>query len=276
MRLRMQIPLMIGLLTVVMHPGAIGPSVTHAKDMPWLVLLLDEGEPGYPGAIGDLVFRDSEGRIYGRDGHSCSDAVEHPGHVGIYVGNDKVIHALGFFDGIEFVGEVMETPLTPSPGVRTFYSDQQGVVIHGPLGSKTHRKLLHNPNAKTLRENIVFLAKQQIGEGYDNDFHQQKGGGDDDWTCSGLAEKIYESCAGQTLIYHDDYGDNHLYAGGLDITPDGYEYHLAAFHCYFQSNVEFSQVPSSIFLGRWFGFPPQQFIFFPYTQFVQPTLIDSF
>ena len=39
----------------------------------------------YPQQIGDLVFRDSDGQIYGRDGIGFSLATSHPGHVGIYI-----------------------------------------------------------------------------------------------------------------------------------------------------------------------------------------------
>ena len=55
----------------------------------------------YPRAKGDLVYRDSEGFIYGRDGDYClppwnANAKENPGHVGIYIGGIQVIHAFGW------------------------------------------------------------------------------------------------------------------------------------------------------------------------------------
>jgi protocatechuate 3,4-dioxygenase beta subunit len=240
----------------------------------------------YPKTRGDLVFRDSEEKIYGRDGDVCAppsfgyaNAVQHPGHVGIYVGNDMVIHALGW---IGAGTEVKKNRLSLLPGIQTFYSDDNGEQVHYPLGAKTHKDLLNNSNAHILRENIIYLAERQTGEEYDANFAQQKGPDSGDWTCCGFVEKVYESCAGQTLIYHEqeegyNYGDEDLYAGGLNITPDGHEYHIFNSVCYFQTNVEFSQIiPSTIFnlIGREFDL--ESYIYFPYTQFLQPKLIDSF
>ena len=222
----------------------------------------------YPKAVGDLVYRDSNEKIYGRDGDLCITAATHPGHVGIYVGDDKIVEALDLF------GEVMENPLTFVEGERSFYSDKDGGKAHNPLGAKAHRDLVNNPNATTLRDNIVWLAKRQVGEGYDSNFYTQKGPDADDWTCVGLTEKVYESCAGKELIYHDDYGDENLYEGGLNITPDGYDWKILNTFCYYQEAVEFSQVNPNISLGR--SFWGNEFIFFPWTQFNQETLIDSF
>ena len=241
------------------------------------------GNVEYPKAKGDLVFRDSNGTIYGRENDWCFTAVLHPGHVGIYIGDDKIIHALGYWDGIKkgFVGEVIETPLSLTPGERSFYSDDSGNnKIHNSLGAKTHSDLQNNPKANALRDMIVQLAFDQKGEGYDNNFSQQKGPDSDDWTCCGLVEKIYESCASDALIFHPNYGDEDLYAGGLNITPDGHEYHFFNTACYWQTDVEFSQIlASEIPLGRTFQTGeelPRKYIFFPYTQFLQPTLTDSF
>ena len=239
----------------------------------------------YPQDIGDLVYRDSNFQIYGRDGVSVSMAINHPGHVAVYVGNGKVVEALGhglwIFPGV--TGEVMETPLAASPGVHSYYeqwsnntADYDGVADHGHMGAKTHNALLNNPNALTLRQNIKMLALNQVGEGYDNDFSDQKGPGADQWTCVGLAESVYEWCAGQTLpSQYASYGDQSQYAGGLNITPDGYEYHSWDVIAYYQNNVEFSQIPTTLLLGRQLD-GSTFFVFFPYTQFQQPTLIDAF
>ena len=121
----------------------------------------------------------------------------------------------------------------------------------------------------------MLLALDQVGEGYDNNFSDQKGPGGDEWTCVGFAEKIYESCGGQEIIPDPaNYGDESAYAGGLNITPDGYEYHFNDTICYYQKNVEFSQVPTTLLFGRRFGLT--YYVFFPHTQFEQSTLVDSF
>ena len=132
-----------------------------------------------PQAIGDLVYRDSDGQIYGRDGVSTGMATSHPGHVGIYVGNGQIAHALGtsWWFVPDVSGEVMVTPLAASAGVHSFYEDwgkEDGVEDHGHMGAKTYRDLQNNPNAATLRQNIVLLALDQVGEGYDNNFSDQK------------------------------------------------------------------------------------------------------
>ena len=170
--------------------------------------------------------------------------------------------------GVPTAGEVMLTPLHASAGVHSFYEDwsdagtYDGVEDHGHMGAKTHGSLVSNPNALTLRQNIVLLALNQVGEGYDNDFTDQKGPGPDQWTCVGFAEAVYEYCAGQALpASYPSYGDESQYAGGLNITPDGYEYHYIR-GCIIQNRVEFSQIlPSLGAVGREFW--PAFYVFFP-------------
>ena len=244
------------------------------------------GYQAYPQQAGDLVFRDSKGQIYGRDGTGLAMATDHPGHVGVSIGNGQVVEALGYGQWLipNVAGEVMVTPLAASPGVHSFYEEwsdsgaYDGIEDHGHMGAKTHGNLLTNPYAATLRSNIVLLAMAQVGQGYDNGFGQQKGPGNDEWTCCGLAEKVYESCAGQTPKYGTAYGDASQYAGGLNITPDGYVWHSDPFSFFYENSVEFSQIPSNLLLGRIFGDFPfiGYFIFFPYSQFQQATLMDSF
>jgi hypothetical protein len=49
----------------------------------------------------------------GSDGDLCATAFFHPGHVGIYVGENKIIHALGWD---VLWGEVVKTPLIATSG----------------------------------------------------------------------------------------------------------------------------------------------------------------
>ena len=234
-----------------------------------------------PQAPGDLVFRDSDHQIYGREGIDLTLAVSHPGHVGIYIGSRQVVEALATTDIIiaPVAGEVMVTPLDAQVGVHSFYEDwsdagtYDGIEDHGHMGAKMHINLVNNPQADVLRANIVQLAMDQVGEGYDNDFSDQKGPGNDQWTCCGLTEKVYESCAGQSIIVPASYGDEAPYVGGLNITPEGYHFNILP-GFYFENDVEFSQIPSTFVFGRFF--PVANYIFFPYTQFLQPTLRDAF
>jgi len=236
-----------------------------------------------PKQMGDLVFRCSLDKIYGRDGTGL-DVYLRPGHVGIYIGEGQIIHALGWepawFPWVPLVGEVIQTPINPVEGERSFYdADEDGDRDdndHHPLGSKTHINLYANPKEQTLRDNIVFLATDQVGKGFDNNLWEQKGPNSDDWTCCGLSEKVYESCYGQLLIYHAHYGDEIGYAGGLNITPDGYIRHFNDTIPYYQNGVEFSQVPTYWPIGRTFDGGIQPFIFFPYTQYEQSNLRWAF
>ena len=254
-----------------------------------------------PKAIGDLVYRDSDGLIYGCDLDDATP-ISNPGHVGIYIGNNLVIHAYGWMDiggetkiKINCIGPV--PPQTPTFGFPPFMPHGDGSFFynnfcqkHGnSIGTKTHENLKDNPYAKRLRQNIVVLAKKQLGEEYDADFDQQKGPNSGDWTCSGFVEKIYESCAQDILIYAEDfggsYGDTLWYKGGLDITTDGMDYQD---NCdgHFQSLTEFSgcwDPPLTFGIGGR-EFPEicsgwtclAKFFFYPYTQYLQSTLIDSF
>ncbi len=246
-----------------------------------LVTLSSSAFQPEPQAPGDLVFRDSNHQIYGREGISLTLAVNHPGHVGIYIGSRQVVEALATSAIIiaPVAGEVMVTTLDAQAGVHSFYEDwsdggtYDGIEDHGHMGVKIHTNLVNNPQASVLRANIVQLAIDQVGEGYDNDFSDQKGPGDDQWTCCGLSEKVHESCAGQSLIVPGSYGDETPYVGGLNITRDGHHFDLLP-DFYFERDVEYSQIPSTYLFGRYF--PVASYIFFPYTQFLQPTLQDAF
>ncbi|MEK7677735.1 MAG: hypothetical protein AAB676_18045, partial [Verrucomicrobiota bacterium] len=270
----------------------------------------------YPQAIGDLVYRDSNRMIYGRDGTIQPDgtyatydegydfALHHPGHVAVYVGNGQVVEARGvpiewikrlFGKELPLGGEVMMTPLAAARNVHSFYEDwgdEDGVEDHGHMGAKTHFALRNNPHAASLRQNIVQLALDQVGEGYDNDLSDEKGPGYDQWTCVGLAEAVYEWCNHQTPPdakvrlpdAYPAYGDESEYAGGLNITPDAYVAHDDTTKFYVQSVKEFSQVPDafwshlssllSLFLSR--EFEGKHYVFFSWTQFNQTNLVDSF
>jgi len=240
----------------------------------------------YPQQIGDLVFRDSNGQIYGRDGTGFSMASSHPGHVGIFIGNGEIVEALGHGVWIvrDVTGEVMVTPLQAAAGVHSFYEDWEGpdgVEDHGHMGARTHKRLLEleENQAAVLRSNIVYLALDQVAEGYDNSFRQQKGPGPDQWTCCGLAEKVYESCAGRVIIPDpENYPDESAYTGGLNITADGFGWQSDGFSYFYQNNFEFSQIPINPLFGRVFGGigSYRYFIFFPFTQFEQASLIDAF
>lgn len=260
----------------------------------WLISVLSCGAfIEDPQQVGDLVYRKSHDKIFGEHGVQDCDYLTPPillgegvyvGHVGIYTGSRQIIHALGWESfGLPITGFVVETPLDPLKNTLTFYEDsdqQDGVRDHVALGAKAHIRLKDNPDAKRLRDNIILLARDQLGEGYDNGGGQQKGLGPNDWTCSGFVEKVYESCNSANLLKPEPYGDQSPYEGGLNITRDGVAWVADSFSCNFQTLVEFTQLPelSGAIWGRAFrqGLVTHYFAFFPYTQYQQPTLTDSF
>jgi hypothetical protein len=174
----------------------------------------------------------------------------YPGHNGIYVGEIEgsngyghyVVEALGWW---YLWGKVEENLLTE------FVNSSKGHIYRGAKTTKDE------PDSER-RENIVQIARDQVGDGYDNDFSDQKGSDSDDWTCVGLTEKAYESAdTPDNLQYASSYGaGDQNYA--LDITPDGIDNNI------FTTKVEMSTIS---FLGT-------RTIFFPYTQYKQDTLKD--
>src|SRR3990167_7974573 len=125
---------------------------------------------------GDIVYRTSKnGDMYGRNN---SWHLTRPGHTGIYIGDGYVVEALGW--PYVNVGRVEKNLL--SQFVDTSIKEEY-------LGAKTTNV---EPSSER-RENIVQIALDQVGEGYDNDFSCQKGPDCNQWTCVGLTEKAYES-----------------------------------------------------------------------------------
>lgn len=191
------------------------------------------------------------------------------GHVAMYVGQ---------IDGVDYVVEATANGVVKTPA-RYFINEAGGEKF---LGAKLPKDLSPLGQAK-----VVALAKSLAEKklGYDFSFKEQKGPGDGDWTCVGLTEKIYESAAIANpnnlgaLEYDPNYYD-------VDITPDGFS------PCYepnkdgdcFSTQYEFSPVaarrkvliPAPELIGFDAGreYEGQRYIFFPYTQLIQPTLED--
>lgn len=193
---------------------------------------------------GDIVYRTSDnGFMYGLN----STSLNRPGHTGIYVGDTNndgkhwVVEALGWW----LVAGVIEKNL-----LSEFVDSSKGNIYRGG-------KTTTNEPSNEQRENIVYIALDQVGEGYDNNFSNQKGPDDDDWTCVGLVEKAYESAdTPEELQYGSSYGaGDENYA--LDITPDGVDNNNS-----FSTSLEMSEL-------IWF-----KNIFFPQTQWLQNTLKD--
>ena len=195
---------------------------------------------------GDIVYRTSKnGDMYGKNSWNPFK----PGHTGIYVGEiggyNYVVEALGWGSGQTLFGFVESNLLSE------FVDSSEGQIY---LGAKTWNK--NEELTSKRRDNIVQIVRDQVGEGYDENFWEQKGPDSNDWTCVGLTEKAYESAdTPDNLQYASSYdaGDQNY---ALDITPDGINYFNL-----FSKILE----KSDVVLG---------YIFFPYTQYLQSTLKD--
>ncbi len=189
------------------------------------------------------------------------------GHVGVYIGRE---------DGVDYVVEALSDGLVKTPAKYFVNTGNQEEF----LGAKLPKGLSPVRQAKA-----VALAKNLAKERrkYDFNFRQQKGPESGDWTCVGLAEKIYESADISNpnnlaaLEYDPDY-----YA--IDITPDGYDNYSVVNDdgdCFSQER-EFSKIsrredlliPAPELIGYNVGreYGDERYIFLPYTQFLQPTL----
>ncbi len=67
----------------------------------------------------------------------------------------------------------------------------------------------------------IALALSEYDFAYDLDFHNQKGPGDNEWTCVGLTEKVYESADINNPYDFSELKYDNNYA--VDITRDGYD-----------------------------------------------------
>jgi hypothetical protein len=189
------------------------------------------------------------------------------GHIAVYIGKE---------DGEDYIVEAMADGIVKTPA-KYFVNSANGEKF---LGAKIPGSASPIQLAK-----VVALAKSLAGQkmGYDFDFHNQKGPGGGQWTCVGLAEKLYESAdiSNPNNLTALEY-DPEYYA--VNITPDGYDdYSVAnsAGDC-FSREKEFSKIarranlliPAPELIGFDLGleYNGDRYVFLPYTQFLQPTL----
>jgi len=241
----------------------------------FLVLIL-LSVPGLCRAMppGTILYRTSgDGKMFGysRDPliYSEKGIVKniYSGHAAIYIGKEN---------GEDYIVEAMAGGIVKNPA-KYFVNRADGETF---LGARM-------PTAVTALQQarVVALAKSLVGMnlGYDFDFHAQKGPGDEQWTCVGLTEKLYESA---NVVNPNNLGaleyDPAYYA--VDITPDGFDDQSvvnSAGDCFSQTQ-EFSKiarrtdilVPAPELVGYDVGLEHEgdRYIFLPYTQFLQPSL----
>lgn len=225
---------------------------------------------------GTILYRtSSEGRMYGL---SSKELIAesygvitniYPGHAAIYIGKE---------DGVDYVVEALGTGIVKTPA---------HYFINNSAGEALVAAKLPKGASRWQRARAVALAKYLTTAdlAYDFDFSAQKGPWTGDWTCVGLTEKVYESANAANperlgaLEYNPQY-----YA--VDITPDGYDgdsIYNEQGDC-FSTRREFSKIarrattilPLPEIIGYNAGKEQngQRYIFLPYTQAVQATLID--
>jgi hypothetical protein len=250
--------------------------------------------------VGTLLYRTSPGgKIYGKDNFYDLSIIPwqiYPGHVGMYLGYVRVDRK-----DFQFIGEaVIEASegrvqlITPENFVET----SKGEKFLGAKLPKDYDKM-----SRLQIKRLIDIALNQIGETYDWTFKAQKGPSTEQWTCVGLVEKIYESykeaSMDKPLIYKpEDYG--------INITPDGFDdisiinqkgdtfsktKEFSKIHKLNLADVqELAQVSELKELAQKIlnlgavgisslgifvrNHNRERYFFFPYTQFLQPTLKD--
>lgn len=244
-----------------------------------LLLCLNFLYPSFCQAMvpGALVYRtSSNGKMFGYSGDALVESKKgimkdiYPGHVGIYVGQEN---------GVDYVVEALAGGVVMTPADK-FVNEAEGEKY---LGAKIPKNLTAAQQAKVVKI-ARSLATKELA--YDFDYKTQKGPYSGQWTCVGLVEKIYESANIsnphnlEALEYDNDY-----YA--IDITDDGFDNYSIINDegdC-FSTDYEFSKIarrknlllPAPELIGYDVGFEiaGERFVFLPYTQFLQPTLIDT-
>ena len=234
-----------------------------------MLLCVDNGIAFERGSI--LYHTSQDGLIYGQ-----TDVLELPcsvlqvafgelgsGHVALYIGDDRIIHAVA--TGVEE---------TDSSAFITQEDGENGVLF---IGAKIPANFSnHDQWPESLKEQLIVLAKEQVGKPYDIQFRHQKGE-DGKFTCVGLVEFVFEQV-------------------GYDITPSGYyqggpggKTYTQTYDCIstgffdwegtntFSQNVEFSKFehPLADVLNVGMIHDDNRYLFFPYTQYLQESTVNT-
>lgn len=219
---------------------------------------------------GALLYHSSKGdKIYGREAElMLPETIEQfalrdmkSGHVGLYIGNNKVIDAV-----IPAVQEIDSVNFIPQKDL------DEGCRY---IGAKVPAN--YNTWSETDKDQLILEAKLQVGVPYDVQFLHQKGPHDKAFTCVGLTEYIFEQV-------------------GYDITPSGYYNSGTGGRIYIQTykseltlwqdwkgtntfsqTIEFSKFEHPLtelsHLNIGINHNGERYIFFPYTQYLQTTTV---
>ena len=226
--------------------------------------------------VGTLLYRtSSDGKMYGLNEDNLIDIDKgivkgiYCGHAAVYVGKEN---------GEDYIVEALAGGLQKTPA-KYFIDKSKGEKF---VGAKIPSKATYIEKYKAAQ---IALALAEHNFSYDLDFKNQKGPGDNQWTCVGLTEKVYESSnifnpySLKDLVY-----DQNNY--GVDITPDGYDDYsiINKRGDVFSKFYEFSLIKpytEMIFPApEVFGFDAgrehdgKRYFFLPYTQCSQDNLED--
>jgi len=202
------------------------------------------------GRLPQLILPESIGQIAFREMKS--------GHVGLYIGNNRIIHAV--------------MPAVEETDSKNFISQKDLDEGCQYIGAKVPVNFGDAAAWPTLKKDqLILLAKEQVGAKYDLQFRHQKGPYDDGFTCVGLIEYLFEQL-------------------GYDITPNGYYKSGTGGFTYaqiynseltlwkdwtgvntFAQTVEFSKFehPIAGTLNIGLIHEGNRYMFFPYTQYIQ-------
>lgn len=184
------------------------------------------------------------------------------GHVGLYIGDGRIIHAV-----MPAVEETDSRNFIPQDDL-----DERCRYLGAKVPANFHDHLAWPEERK---DQLILLAKLQVGARYDALFTHQKGPYEDGFTCVGLVEYVYEDPS-------VDY----------DITPSGYypddgvgRKYTQRYNCdvwqdwpgenTFAETVEFSKFehPLAKMLGIGREYHGDMYMFFPYTQYLQTSTV---
>jgi hypothetical protein len=182
------------------------------------------------------------------------------GHVGLYIGDNRIIHAV-----MPAVEETESNNFIPQKDL------DEGCRYIGAKVPVNYNDPAAWPQEK--KEQLILLAKEQVGAKYDVQFRHQRGPYADGFTCVGLIEYLFEQL-------------------GYDITPSGYYKGGAGGITFtqiynsestlwldwagentFSQTVEFSKFehPLADALNVGLIHEGDRYMFFPYTQYLQTT-----
>ncbi len=184
------------------------------------------------------------------------------GHAGLYIGDGKIIHAVR--------AGVIETT---SENFMTKEDIDGGAKFMGAKVPADYADKAKWPDER--KDQLMLIAKEQVGKWYDLTFHKQTGAGSGDFTCVGLVEYVYEMA-------------------GYDITPQGYyqggpggKTDTQIYNCLetgfsdwegvntFAETVQFSKFSHPLEYLAGLEHEGSKYMFFPYTQYIQATTVPA-